>query len=75
LSRKISGHQVIKEINITEKTSIGHYTEEVHLITLEEFKELFDFASLKILHTFGDYDLGEYNEVNSDRLILIAEKI
>ena len=74
ISKRISGHQIIKEIEVIDGSSRSHFAEEVHLITLPEFRELFQFASLEILHTFGDYRLHDYEEQFSDRLIIIARK-
>ncbi len=72
--KHIEGHQILKEINIEDGKEHFQFVEKVHLITLEEFQSLFEEASLKILHTFGDYNLGPYEPESSIRLILIAEK-
>lgn len=75
MNKQITGHQIIKDIEVNDHGKVLTFREEVHLITLEEFRELFENASLKILHTFGDYQLNDYERTHSDRLILIAEKI
>jgi len=74
IGKKIKGHQIIKTIRVRDRDKSLDFREQVHLISLEEFKALYAIASLKILHTFGDYQLNKFNSENSDRLILIAEK-
>ena len=39
------------------------------------FEKLFAAAGLQICHTFGDYNLQEFDINNSERLILIAKKL
>ena len=75
IGKKIKDHQIIKTIKVTDGDKSFDYSEQVHLITLDEFKDLFEKASLKILHTFGDYQLNQFDFTNSNRLILIAEKL
>jgi hypothetical protein len=51
------------------------FEERVQLIQPAELKEMLERQSFEILHTFGDYFLGEYDEENSDRFILIGKSI
>ena len=75
INKRIEGHQIIKEIGIEEGEIKLNFYEKVHLITFSEFEDLFESASLKILHTFGDYQLNKFDPKTSPRLILIAEKV
>ena len=65
----------VKDIKVSKGDKSKVYQEAVHLIGKEEFEDMFDKASLKILHIFGDYELRSFDPVKSDRLILIAQKI
>ena len=40
-----------------------------------QFESLFSHTGLKIIATFGNYSLEEYNQQDSERLILIAQKV
>lgn len=74
ISKEIKGHQIIKQIDVSDGDFKQTFYEEVHLITEDEFRALFEVASMNILHTFGNYDLEEFDPKNSDRLIIIAQK-
>ncbi|MBU3715086.1 MAG: methyltransferase domain-containing protein [Ferruginibacter sp.] len=50
------------------------YTEKVSGFKLKDFMHLFSGQSLHIIETFGDYSLSPFNEDESPRLIMIAEK-
>jgi SAM-dependent methyltransferase len=51
------------------------FTERVRAFTLADFEDLFQKAGLRIVRMFGDYALNDYDPAQSDRLILVAEKI
>lgn len=72
--KEIKGHQIIKNIEVIDESKTYHFVEKVHLITKPEFESLFKDAGLDILHIFGDYYLGKYKSVESDRLMLVAKK-
>ena len=74
IDKHIADDCIVKEIEVFDGHEKQRFIEKVRLISLQEFEAMFESASLKILHTFGDYDLKSYNEMESDRLILIAEK-
>lgn len=75
VNKEINNHLIIKHIEVIDGDKTEHYREEVHLITCDEFRELFEAASLKILQIFGDYKLGSFIPKDSDRLIILAEKL
>ena len=50
------------------------YIEQVKKISVDDFEELFKEHGLRIANVFGDYQLNEYNQENSQRIILIAKK-
>ena len=47
------------------------FQEKVKMFTLQDFQNLFKLANINLLNTFGNYNLEEFNENESDRLILV----
>ncbi len=74
ISKKIENNQVIKTIEFNDEGKEFRFQESVKLLSLQDFEEYLREAHLKITHTFGNYDLEKFNS-NSDRLIIIAEKV
>ena len=74
ITRKIIDNQIIKEINFKDKGETFTFQESVKLLTIIDFKLYLQEVGLKVMHTFGNYNLDEFQE-NSDRLIIIAKKI
>lgn len=74
ITRKIIDNQIIKEINFKDKGETFTFQESVKLLTIIDFKLYLQEVGLKVMHTFGNYNLDEFQE-NSDRLIIIANKI
>ena len=75
IKKHIEEGRIVKEIEVFDGLKREKYSEKVRLISKEEFIIMFEDASLKILYTFGDYDLTDFDPEGSDRLILIAEKL
>jgi len=74
ISKEIKNNQVIKTIQFDIKGKSYSFQESVKLLSLNDFNNYLSQANLKITHTFGDYELNAFRH-NSDRLIIIAEKI
>ena len=51
------------------------FTEQVAKFNLADFEKMFSQQGLQIKEVLGDYNLSNYHEITSPRLILIAEKI
>ena len=73
IRREITSGKVIKHIEFTDRGNVFHFTEQVQLLGLSDFKDLLN-EHFHILHTFGDYVLSEFDSSTSPRLILIAQK-
>lgn len=73
IKRLVEGDHIYKKIVVTDGADIRKYTERVQALKLNDFQQLLQ-PEFKILHTFGDFDLNEFDPITSDRLILIAEK-
>ncbi len=65
---------IVKNIHFQKAGKPYNFIERVRAFTLENFEILFENAGLKIAKTFGDYHLNPYNEIDSDRLILVGCK-
>lgn len=75
ISKKYDGKHIFKEIKFEDNREKFHYTEKVQVLTFEIFEKLLSQTGFKILRTFGDIDLNPFDKINSDRLIIIAQKI
>lgn len=74
ISKRFDGTFILKEITFEDKGRTHHYMERVQGISLDSFREIMENNGFDILSTFGDFELGAFDEQNSDRLILIAKK-
>jgi len=74
IERSYDGKHIFKHISFHDGEKEQQYTERVQAILLKDFKRLFIESNFKILRTFGDFDLNDFDEKNSDRLIIIAQK-
>jgi SAM-dependent methyltransferase len=64
----------LKDITFIDKGRNYCFQERVRAFSKTDFETLFKKAGFQILHCKGDYNLAEYNEHSSERLILIAKK-
>ena len=71
IHRSIVEGYIIKRICFQHENEDFSFEERVKAITLSEFKDCFNQADVKLLNCFGDYQLNEYKEETSERLILI----
>ena len=65
---------ILKFIEFEDKGKRYHFIERVRAFSLDDFREMFGKAGMKIARTFGDYQLNEFDEERSDRLILVGCK-
>ena len=64
----------IKEIDIDDGGKHFKYYEKVRAFTLRDFKNLFSKIGLQITACFGDYELNNFDILNSKRLIIACVK-
>ena len=74
INKKIENNTVIKNINFTDKGQNYHFEERVKLFDKAYFEGLASDCNLTILHTFGNYQLQEFDLKTSPRLILVLQK-
>lgn len=73
ISRYIKNGFIVKEINFNADGRQHTYFEKVKILDLEKIKLYLNSVDFKIKHTFGNYQLESFNEITSDRLILVLE--
>ena len=74
ISRKVENGFICKNINFSDKNKDYNFNEKVKAITLADFTKLLNFAGMRVINQFGNYNLDLYNPQQSDRLIIIAKK-
>ncbi len=65
---------LIKQINFSHNKEEFCFNEKVKTLELPDFQNYFKQCGLVLSACYGDYQLNAFDEVNSDRLILIARK-
>lgn len=74
IKRHLTNGFITKDIHLVDEDKEFDFQERVKAIDLEKFKSYCTQANLKINHIFGDYNLSEFDNETSDRLILILNK-
>ena len=74
ISRKYDGNHIFKTISFDTESNRQSHTERVQAIKFSDFESLLSLSRFEILCTFGDFELNSFNEVDSNRLIIIARK-
>lgn len=74
IRKSLAGGKIIKNIQFTDNGESFSFSEQVQAITLPDFTQLLGLAGLKIIQTFGNYQLDQFDPNNSDRLLLICSK-
>jgi SAM-dependent methyltransferase len=68
---------LFKEIKVVDAGThevLGVFEERVRKYNLQDFTLFMQKAGFRIMATFGDYQLSEFDPERSDRLILVAQK-
>lgn len=74
IRRNFDGTHIFKHIDFHVCGENHSYMERVQGLRLSEFQGLFSKTGFELISTFGDFELAPFNEENSDRLIMIAQK-
>ena len=74
ISKSFNNGYIIKNIDFIAKGNAYSFQEKVKALNLNQFKNYFNVDKLKIEDIFGDYCLNDFDEHNSDRLIIVAKK-
>lgn len=73
IERRYDGTHIFKDIQFEADGKSHSYTERVQGLKQEDFIALLSAAGFEILHSFGNFDLVEFEENSSERLIIIAQ--
>ena len=73
IKRKSDGKHIYKEIKFNDKKDY-FFQEKVMDLSLNDFENYLKRYSLKVIKTFGDYNLNEFDIENSERLIMVIKK-
>ena len=73
INRKSDGKHIYKEIKFNDKKDY-FFEEKVMDLSLNDFQNYLKRYNLKIIKTFGDYNLNEFDIENSERLIMVIKK-
>lgn len=73
IKRYVENGFIVKEINFNADGNTHTYFEKVKNLDLQKINSYVNSVGFKIKHTFGNYQLEDFNEETSDRLILVLE--
>jgi 2-polyprenyl-3-methyl-5-hydroxy-6-metoxy-1,4-benzoquinol methylase len=73
-TRWIEKGRVEKRLLLRSTEEAVEYVESVRMFTRQDFERMFGDAGLRLKHLFGSYDGSEFNETDSSRLIMFAER-
>ncbi len=74
IQKRIENGFIKKKIEFLAEGENYSFEEQLKLLNLARFEQMFAIAGLKIEEKFGDYDLNPFVAAQSQRLILIARK-
>lgn len=74
INRKIEDGVIVKSIKVSHDCTIEFFEERVRAFRVEELQTMLENAGLKDVEIKGGYDLCDYDELDSDRMIFIAHK-
>lgn len=75
IDKKIEKGYIYKHISFTDNKKSHNYEERVKLLFLDDFIDFFNKSGLKLKEVYGNYDLQNYDEHLSDRMIMFCEKL
>jgi len=73
IKRKSDGKHIYKEIKFNDQKDY-FFQEKVMDLSLNDFENYLKRHNLKIIKTFGDYNLNEFDIENSERLVMVIKK-
>lgn len=73
-SSKQDENFLYKTIEVKHGSSIANFTEQFRKYNLDAFTVMLQKQGVQVKDVFGNYELATYNEAQSPRMIIIAEK-
>jgi SAM-dependent methyltransferase len=74
ITKQLENDFIVKTIEFTDQGKKFEFQERVKAIMPDEFLTYFAQSGLTLRHLFGNYQLENFDLINSDRMILIAER-
>lgn len=74
ITKSYADGMITKKIAVTDNGIHHVFFERVRALQLSNFEKYFNKAGLTVTNTMGNYKLEPYDKINSERLIIIAEK-
>lgn len=74
ISKKVENNIIYKAITFDDDGKNYVYTEKVQALGYSDFESMLTKVGFKILHTFGNYKLENFDIQLSERLIIVVEK-
>lgn len=74
ITKNYNGNHIFKRIQFVHDNQEYDFEERVQALKLSDFSILLEKTGFHLKQTFGNFDLSNFDEKKSDRLILIAEK-
>lgn len=74
ISRKVEKGFILKNITFADKGQTFTFQERVRALMQTDFLEYFRIANLRLVATFGDYNLGPFIESESERMVFVLKK-
>jgi SAM-dependent methyltransferase len=74
IHKYLENNRIYKQIKFTHEGHEYSFCEEVNALQLSDFERYFEHTGFKLLSVSGDYDGSAFDEHQSKRLILLAER-
>jgi SAM-dependent methyltransferase len=74
IHKYLENNRIYKQIKFTNEGHEYSFCEEVNALQLSDFERYFEHTGFKLLSVSGDYDGSAFDEHQSKRLILLAER-
>jgi 2-polyprenyl-3-methyl-5-hydroxy-6-metoxy-1,4-benzoquinol methylase len=73
--RSILNNNIHKAIEVHDNGKILNFEEKIQILSDEYFNQILSKYGFKILSEFGNYQLDSYDKNNSNRYIVVAQKL
>ena len=74
ITKEVENGFIVKTIQFTDKGQDFKYQEKVQALKLSDFEKYLKETNFSIFKVAGDYNLGNFDLENSNRLIIFAKK-
>ncbi len=74
IEKKPEAGAILKDIRFTDAGNDFYFQEKVQALSHTDFKQMLNQSGFEMLQCWGDYYLNDFDENNSERLIILAAK-